>query len=235
MTTLLLKRVWLGGVNLNSKGGFLLVLLIFRTLVVYGIITACMRLMGKRQLGELQPSELVSTLLLSNLVSVPIESPEIPLLSTIVPVLLLVSLEVLVSALCARHRGLETALSGSAQILIRDGVIDQRVLRELRFSADDLLCALRLKDVFSPGEVALCLVETNGNVSVCKKADAPAWHMSLPVLVSGRFNEGALAACGMTQAEAIAVLRTQNLSPKDVLFLLCDDQKHPYFVPKETP
>ncbi|MDO5602740.1 MAG: DUF421 domain-containing protein, partial [Oscillospiraceae bacterium] len=81
-----------------------------RTVIIYGIIIFAMRMMGKKQLGELQPSELVSTILISNLASIPIESPEIPLLSSLLPVLLIVCVEIFLSALCARHHRLSTLI-----------------------------------------------------------------------------------------------------------------------------
>ena len=86
-------------------------LLLLRTFLIYFLIIVAMRLMGKKQLGELQPSELVSTILISNLASISIESPELPLLSSIVPVFVIVSLEILLSALCMASRRAEKLLS----------------------------------------------------------------------------------------------------------------------------
>lgn len=210
-----------------------MILLIFRTFMIYFIIMASMRLMGKRQLGELQPSELVSTILISNLASIPIESPDIPLLSGIIPVLLLVSLEVLVSAVSARNRKVETAVSGSAQILIQNGKIDQRVMNELRFSADDLLCALRLKDVFSVEDVALCMVETNGSISVCKTQQPPA-PPPMPVVVSGCFDQAALSACKIDQGKVVRILKQNGLLVQDVLLMFYDEKGQAQIIQKEN-
>ena len=102
---------------------------ILRTLVIYVMIIAAMRLMGKRQIGELQPSELVSTILLSNLASIPIESPEIPLLSCVLPIFLIVCLEILITALCTRSHRLASMVSGYPKIVVRGFVIDQEILR----------------------------------------------------------------------------------------------------------
>lgn len=109
-------------------------LLVLRTLVVYVLIVAAMRLMGKKQLGELQPSELVSTILISNLASLSIESPDVPLVTSMLTVFLIVACEILVSALCVRFRRAQRLVSGRPRIVVREGVIDQKRLKELRFT-----------------------------------------------------------------------------------------------------
>ena len=113
--------------------------LTLRTLVVYLALILAMRLMGKRQLGELQPSELVSTILLSNLASISIEQPELPLAASLTPVFLIAVLEVLSSGLALHHPKLAQLLSGRPVPVIRNGVIDQNALRALRLTAADLL------------------------------------------------------------------------------------------------
>ncbi|MEG2653583.1 MAG: DUF421 domain-containing protein, partial [Ruthenibacterium sp.] len=146
-----------------------MLLILFRTLLIYVLIVFAMRLMGKKQLGELQPSELVSTILISNLASISIESPELPLMGSIVPVFIIVALEILLSALCVKSRKAATLVSGSPRVIICNGVIDQQMLLDLRFTVDDLLEALREKDIFELSEVDFALVETNGSISVRKK------------------------------------------------------------------
>ena len=211
---------------------------ILRTLIVYLVIIAAMRLMGKKQLGELQPSELVSTILLSNLASIPIESPEIPLVSSILSLLLIVSLEILVSALCTRFRRLANAISGRPKIIVRDGIIDQMVLRELRFTVDDLLASLRAKDVFDIRQVALAMVETNGSISVYKRPaftevtrqdlllpDPAACKPPMPLIVNGALSRAVMDYCCLGPAWIESVLRRERLGIQDILLMLCDEQK----------
>lgn len=187
-------------------------LLVLRTLVVYVLIVAAMRLMGKKQLGELQPSELVSTILISNLASLSIESPDVPLVTSMLTVFLIVACEILVSALCVRFRRAQRLVSGRPRIVVREGVIDQKRLKELRFTPDDLLEALRAKDIFELSDVALAVVETNGSVSVQRTfaADSAANGSlglkppkaklpSLPVLIDGDWADDSLAALGLTR------------------------------------
>ena len=181
-----------------------------RTLILYGVIVFGVRLMGKRQLGELQPSELVVTILISNIATLPIEEAETPLFAGLLPILSLVAFEVVVSAACLRWRGLRRAFSGSPMVVIRDGKVDQRRLRELRFSADDLMAQLRSSQVFSLSEVDYAVVETTGKLSVyLKQAARPLTpgDLGLPekpeadspplvVVSDGRVWEEALALCG---------------------------------------
>ncbi len=213
--------------------------LMLRTLFIYCIIVFSMRMMGKKQLGELQPSELVSTILISNLASICIESPEIPIAGSLVPVLLIVCLEILLAAWSARSKKLAGLLSGNPCIVVRRGVIDQNMLRQLRFSADDLLEALRAKDIFELEDVELAIVETNGSVSVCKRPgsepvcvdDLPAIKPDvksqprlprLPVLVMGQPDEQIIASLGMTGAQVEQLLQKENCPPAEALLLLCN-------------
>lgn len=222
-------------------------ILLVRTILIYILIIGAMRLMGKKQLGELQPSELVSTILISNLASISIESPQIPLAGSVVPVFIIVAAEILISALCVRSRRAAKMISGNPRVIIRDGVIDQATLFDLRFTVDDLLEALRSKDVFDLSDVAFAIVETNGTVSVMKKfeRDTPcngalgiappaARHPSLPVVVDGVLNPFNMRLCGVDENWIDAQCRKQNLLRSEVLVFLCNDAKETNIVKKES-
>ncbi len=218
-----------------------------RTLITYLLIIFAMRLMGKKQLGELQPSELVSTILISNLASISIESPELPLVGSIVPVFAIVCLEILISALGFKSPRAAKLVSGSPRVIIRNGKIEQSTLRDLRFTVDDLLEALRGKDVFELSEVAFAIVETNGSVSVQKKFEAEplsngaaavpppaARQPSLPVITDGMFVDANLRAFGADRDWAESVCRAQGAAPSDVLLLLCNDAGETTLIRKEA-
>ena len=225
-----------------------MLVLLLRTALIYFVIIFSMRLMGKKQLGELQPSELVSTILISNLASICIESPEIPIAGSVVPVLLIVCLEILISAACARSRRLSAFLSGNACIVVRRGKIDQTMLRRLRFSADDLLEALRAKDIFELEDVELAIVETNGSVSVCKRPGAetatlddlalkkPAQRLPhLPVLVQGETDTALLQALGLDADAPDRLLKKENCPRQQALVLLCNAAGDYRLIRKEPP
>lgn len=147
-------------------------ILIIRTTIIYLLIIAAMRLMGKKQLGELQPSELVSTILISNLASISIESPELPLISSVVPVFLIVSIEIIISVISLYCPRIEKLVSGSPRVVIKNGILDQKMLRELRLTPCDLMEALRSKDIFDISEVNYAVVEPNGSMSIFKNFES---------------------------------------------------------------
>ena len=143
-----------------------------RAFILYFTIVAAVRLMGKRQIGELQPSELVITILLSNIATLPVEDISIPMTMGIVPIFTLISIDVIVSYLSLRFRGVRRAVSGSAKLIISNGRIDQHAMHELRFTTDDLMAALRSQQIFDPADVQFAVAETTGTISVCPKRAA---------------------------------------------------------------
>lgn len=221
-------------------------ILLFRTLLIYVLIIAAMRMMGKKQLGELQPSELVSTILISNLASISIESPELPLLGSILPVFVIVATEILLSALCVRSHRAAALVSGHPRVIVRDGVIDQATLFDLRFTVDDLMEALHGKDIFELSDVAFAMVETNGSISVQKKflqdtptngslhIAPPAARMpSLPLVVDGTLIQENMRFFEVDTAWVESACQKQNVARHDVLLFLCNDAKEVCIVPKE--
>ena len=147
-----------------------MLIVFFRAVILYILIVISIRLMGKRQIGELQPSELVITLLLSNIATLPIEDMTIPMSMGIVPIFTLVCLDVILSHCSLKFRGLRKLICGSPKIVVSRGIIDQKQLKDLRFSADDLLESLRSMGIFDINEVQLAVVETTGKISVYQKA-----------------------------------------------------------------
>ena len=133
-----------------------------RTMILYLVVVFGIRLMGKRQIGELQPSELVITILISNIATLTIEETDSPMFAGLLPILALMCFEVLTSFLCLKSARLRRIVSGRPIIIIHDGKIDQREMRELRFSADDLMIQLRQNGIFRAEEVEFAVVETNG-------------------------------------------------------------------------
>lgn len=204
---------------------------ILRMLVLYPIVIFGIRLMGKRQIGELQPTELVITILISNIATLPIEDPNLPLLIGIAPMLLLISAEVLLSWFALKHRGFRRLLSGSPQIIVRDGIIDQQIMHNLRFSIDDLMTALRGCNLFDLSQVQLAIVETNGTVSAYPCADArtpTCAELGMTVrddgppevlIADGCISPAGMEAAGMTAEQLSAMLRPSGLLPEQVYLL----------------
>lgn len=138
---------------------------VIRTVILYVLIMGSMRLMGKRQIGELQPSELVVTLLLSDLASVPMQENGLPLLNGVLPIVVLVAMELLLSGIMLKWPTMSRLISGSPVPIIIDGHVDERAMRRLRITVDDLVESLRRQEIFDLGQVQYAIAETNGHIS----------------------------------------------------------------------
>lgn len=142
---------------------------IIRTIILYILIIFAVRIMGKRQLSELQPSELVVTLIIADIASIPMEDNSRPLLSGIVPMLMLVALEIIVSVLMMKNSRFRKIICGSPVMIIKDGNLMQNEMKRLRITTEDLCVQLRQLGVFSLDDVEYCIAETNGKLSVLQK------------------------------------------------------------------
>ena len=149
-----------------------MVSIVMRTSVMFLLVMFSLRIMGKKNLGEFQPSDFVSTMLISNLTSIIIEAPELPILYSVVPILLIVCFEIFTSIIAKKNENMARLFQGSPKVLVLDGVINQTVMQDLRFTVNDILEAMRSKDVFYLEEVNLAVVETTGAVSIYKKPNA---------------------------------------------------------------
>ncbi len=137
-----------------------------RTVLLYAALVVCIRLMGKRQVGEMEPAEFVVTMLLANLAAGPMQDAALPLFSAILPILTVLALELILAALSMLSEGMSRLLCGKPAILIRDGRIDQKALRSNRMSMDELHEQLREKGVFELAAVQYAILETDGELSV---------------------------------------------------------------------
>jgi len=143
-----------------------MIITIIRLVILYCMITLAIRLMGKRQVGELQPTELVVTILLSELAAIPIQDNSLPMTTAIVAAAVLISLEIVGSVVAVRSKLFRTVTQGNSVVVIDKGRLDFNQLNNLRIAYEDLMEALRQKDVFDITQVETCYVETNGQISV---------------------------------------------------------------------
>jgi len=143
---------------------------ILRTLILYTLVVTVLRLLGKRQIGQLQPFELVIIIMISELAAVPSENTGIPLLSGVVPILVLLLAGTTISYLSLKSLTFRTLLCGNPTILIERGQILEPALRRLRYNLSDLLEQLRVKNVPNIADVEFAILETNGELSVIPKS-----------------------------------------------------------------
>lgn len=137
-----------------------------RTIILYILIIFALRAMGKRQVGELSPSEFVITLLVSELATIPMQNTDTPLFFGIVPVLTLFSLEILLSSVFLKSRFIRKIIAGKTNILISNGKINQAEMKKLRLTLDELLEEIRLKGFIDISEIKYAILEANGELSV---------------------------------------------------------------------
>ncbi|MCR4795977.1 MULTISPECIES: DUF421 domain-containing protein [Ruminococcus] len=218
---------------------------LIRSLLLYILVIFAVRLMGKRQLGELQPSELVITILVSNIATLPIEDVNIPVIVGVTPILALVCFEVIVSCINLKFPKVRRLISGSPKIVVRGGCIERDILRELRFSVDDLLMALRSKDIFDLSEVQYAIVETTGSISVMKKAseDTPTRRdMKIaadcsdpPVLIisDGSFIPKAMESMKLSRCTVETVLKKHDISVENVFIMTADSSGNCFVADKQ--
>jgi len=208
-----------------------------RTLILYIVITSALRLMGKRQVGQLQPSELVIAIMVSEVATVPMQDFGIPLLYGIVPIVTLLCAEMLSSALCSVSLKARSFLCGRPDFLIRRGQLDRKKLASLRISVAELAEELRLKGIFDPGSVASAVLETNGQLSILLKPDQRPLtyagtgskstqepeHYTI-LIVQGTLVRQNLAVIGHDERWLRKLLSEHGLHrPKEVLLLSVDD------------
>lgn len=204
---------------------------VIRTVILYFLLMAAMRLMGKRQLGELQPSELVVTLLLSDLAAVPMQENGLPLLNGVMPILVLVGLELLISGLMLKFPAVSTLISGSPLPIIRDGKLDKAVMRRLRLTVEDLAESLRQQNIFDIRQVQYAIAETNGHISVyCYPryqpataadvgSDPPDEGMPAVVIADGQLCAWGMRLSGLSEEQVAGILRRHRCDQQDAFLL----------------
>ena len=170
-----------------------MILSYIRTVLLYVVLITVIRLMGKRQIGEMEPSEFVVTMLVANLASIPMQDSGIPLYSGLVPIITVLGMELVLSALALKSVRFRRILCGKPVILIDNGKIIQNNLRKTRVTMDELTEHLREKDVLDLRTVQYAILETNGNLSVfpypqhkpasAKAAGIQAGSQHLPVTI----------------------------------------------------
>jgi len=147
------------------------VLIVFaRTIILFLLVMIVIRVMGKRQIGELQPFELVLAIMIAELATVPMEDKEIPLINGIIPILTLLLLQVAITFISLKSDKLRGVISGTPSVLIENGKIIESELRKLRYNLTDLLEQLRLKNFPNIADVEYAILETSGELSIIPKS-----------------------------------------------------------------
>ena len=225
-----------------------MVIAFVRTIILYLFIIAGIRLMGKRQVGELEPSELVLALIIADLAAVPMQDFGIPLLSGIIPIFTLLALTMIISVASMKSVKFRALICGRPSIIIENGKLKQAEMSKNRFTLDELMEELRMKGITDISTVKYAILETNGQLSVLPFADQKppsAKDMSLApqeaglplVLINdGRVLEHNLKLRGYDETWLEKQLKAHKVKcPEQVYLLTADELGRVYFAPKEEP
>ena len=213
--------------------------LFLRCLIMYLTVIVGMRLMGKRQIGELQPEELVVTILISDVATMPLQDMQIPLLQPLMIIAAIVACELLFSVLSLKSRWFRTLVQGHAIPIVKNGTLDQSLLRKIRYTVDDVLEALRLKDVFDLSQVSYVYVESNGSISVLQKSQPPSAQSAQPVLPCLVISDGKIVPdefelCGLTGEKLQTLLQKEQKRPQDIFLMTYASDGTYYIVEKQV-
>lgn len=205
-----------------------MVYIIFRCIILYFCVSIAVRIMGKRQIGELQPCELVITILISELASMPIQDTDMPILYGIVPIITLAALEIAVSTLTLKSIRFRHLLYGKPITIIHNGKIDQEQMTRARMSVDDLVEAMRAEGITNIRNIGLAVLETNGNVSVIDKKNDDAADI---ILSDGVFDKNVLNRLRLSKKEVLKAVKEKSA---DGLFLVIREKDGNYYTVKKV-
>lgn len=216
------------------KGGacFSMLILFLRAVLMYALVFAVLRLTGKRQVADLQPFDLLITLMVADLASCAIADTGIPLAYSVVPILALYLVQQVVNYLSLKSAGMRRLFCGSPLILIRGGILQEDMMRAANYTVLDLLDQLRAKDIFDLGNVSYAILETNGSLSVLQKGDCQTPTLSdlnlkapepcglaYMLVLDGVLCESAMQTCGVSEDWVRSRLRQAGVvRPQDVFY-----------------
>lgn len=230
----------------NNIPGDFMIKVILRTVIMYFFVILSVRLMGKRQIGDMQPTELVITLLISEIAAIPLQDFSQPVSLGIVAIFVLVFLEILTSVMIMKNLRLRRLFSGKAVMVIKDGKIDQKAMKSIRMTVFDLIEMLRIQGVFSLDDVDTAVLEVNGNLSVCVKEKnqpptaeklsiiAEEKGISMPVISDGLIIDSSLNFLGKSRSWFLGLLKSMQVSASDIFVMTLNRKGDMTVVKKEN-
>ena len=216
-------------------------IVLFRAIILYFVVVFVMRIMGKRQIGQLQPFELVIALMISELAATPMQNTNIPLLHGIIPIITLLVLQVLLSTLQLKSEVARYIFCGKPSILIEKGKINIKELKNTKMNLNDLLEELRLKDYYNIEDIEYAIMETGGQISIIPKSDLePATRKDLKLSVSqdmipvtlildGKINRNNLKLINKDKSWLYSQLKKKNITSTDEVLIALLDSKGKLF------
>lgn len=219
-------------------------IVLIRAVIIYVAVIFALRIMGKRQIGELTPHELVMTILVSQVAIIPLQDNAMPLANMFIPILIFVSLEIIASAVSMKSIGFRNLVQGKPIFIIKNGKLQEKQLRRLRFTIDDVLEAVRQKGIFDVSTVQDAVIETNGTVSVLqKKADSAVTPKQLeiaaeenytpvPIVMDGKPVNEYFGQQVIKSSEIRLIVNNEDQDISRIMLLTIDDSGNVFIIPK---
>lgn len=201
-----------------------------RTLIIYILLMIAMKTMGKREIGELDVTELVGALLISEIAAIPIDDPDLPLLNAIIPVIFLLSLEILISFAKTKFNFLKKKIEGEPSFIIYKGEIKQDALLKNRITINEFLAEMRAQGVCNVADIEYALIEQSGKISIIKKDSGVMAHT---VILDGDYYMPNEQESKKLKSTADKALKSQNLSTDDVFLMTVNDDGDINIIRKE--
>jgi len=210
-----------------------MVTLLFRTLIIYALLLCAMKIMGKRQIGELEISDLVTTLMLSELAVTPISDNNTPLLYAVVPILILISFEIITTFISTKSNILKKLMIANPSYIIEKGRLRQNELTKARMSINEFIGELRLKDIGDIKNVNYAILESNGQMSVFPKTNELNTDIAHSIVIDGQICSKSLNILGFDEAWLNKKLNEYNCPLNDVFLFTVDDNQNENFIRRE--
>ena len=205
--------------------------IVIRSAIIYFMLMIFLRIMGKRQIGELDVSELVCTLLISEIAAIPIDDPDIPLLNAVIPSMLILSAEILISTLKNKSERLKRAFEGVASYIIYKGRLFQKELDENRISINEVMAEMRGQGIGDIGEVEYAIIEANGKLSFITRSGGGFSH---PVIVDGRIIEENARRIGWDCERVVRRAIEGHGAVEDIFLMTVSDDGEIGIIPREV-
>lgn len=214
-----------------------MIISVLRAIILYLVVICAVKFMGKRQIAELETSELVITFMISDIASLPMQNSSQPLISGLIPIAVLVCLEIFISSFMLKNSKIRDITCGHSVIVINNGKINQKELNKMRVNIYDLFEQLRQMNVFSLSDVSYAIMESNGKLSVLKKSekqppdssqlkiDVPKALLDFVVISNGEINDYSLSYCGLDHLWINNILKEKKVELKDIFLMTANEDK----------
>lgn len=219
---------------------------IVRTILMYIFVTIGVRLMGKRQIGDMQPTELVVTFLISEIAAIPLQDVSQPVSVGLIAIFMLVLLEILASVAIMKNLRLRRIFTGRSVVIIKNGIIDQKAMQNVRMTVFDLVEMLRMQGYFEMNEIESAVLEVNGSLSVRPKPSkapatpsqlgivAPDNGLPVTVISDGTVVDASLDFLKMSREDLALILKKEGKSAKQIFLMTLNSAKETVIVEKES-